>query len=296
MIEFLNFYFLPGLVLGSIYALGAVGVSLLFGILRFAHFAHGDLMSVGAYIAFSMVTVFNMTPYAAIPFSIVGVSLLALLIDRICYKPFRQSKTVILVISSLGVSLMMRSLIQLIWGVNLEVYSTGIKTALNVSKYFRISEHHIWIILGAFVLIFLTHLFLKKTKLGKSMRAMSDDQELALVSGIHTEKVIMATWIIGGSLTAVAGVFLGIDTQLSPRMGWDQLLPLFAAAILGGIGRPYGAIAGAMVIGMAEEISSYPFLGPEPLLSPAYKTGVAFFIMVLMLIWRPTGLFKGRSF
>ena len=152
--------------------------------------------------------------------------------------------------------------------------------------------------LGSFSLIFLTHLFLKNTKLGKAMRAMSDDSELALITGIHTERVITATWIIGGSLAAVAGVFLGIDTQLSPSMGWDQLLPLFAAAILGGIGRPYGAIAGAMIIGVAEELSSYPgFLGENaPLLSPAYKTGVAFFIMVVMLIVKPTGLFRGRQF
>ena len=297
MIDFINFYLLPGLVLGSIYALGAMGVSLLFGILRFAHFAHGDLMSFGAYIALSMVGIFSISPFLVIPFSIAGASLLAILIDKICYKPFRKSQTVVLVISSLGVSLMLRSFIQLSWGVNLEVYEVGvIKDALALPGGFRISENHIIIILGTLGLIYLTHIFLAKTKLGKAMRAMSDDQDLALITGINTERVIQATWIIGGSLAAVAGVFLGSDTQLSPRMGWDQLLPLFASAILGGIGRPYGAIAGAMVIGMAEEISSYPFFGTEPLLSPAYKTGVAFFIMVLMLIVRPTGLFKGRTF
>ena len=298
MTELFTYYLFPGLILGSIYALGAVGVSLLFGILRFAHFAHGDLMTFGAYVAFSMVTLFNISPYMAIPVSIVGGIGISILIDKICYRPFRQSKTIVLVISSLGVSLMLRSIIQIFWGVDYEVYFSGIQPSIDVAEDFRIKIHHIWIMLGSFSLIFLTHLFLKMTKLGKAMRAMSDDSELALITGIHTERVITATWIIGGSLAAVAGVFLGIDTQLSPSMGWDQLLPLFAAAILGGIGRPYGAIAGAMIIGVAEELSSYPgFLGEDaPLLSPAYKTGVAFFIMVVMLIVKPTGLFRGRQF
>ena len=164
MIDFINFYFLPGLVLGSIYALGAMGISLLFGILRFAHFAHGDLMSFGAYIALSMVSIFHVSPFVAIPASIVGSSLLALLIDRICYKPFRKSQTVVLVISSLGVSLMLRSFIQLTWGVSLEVYEVGIiKDAITFGGNFRISENHLIIIIGTFSLIYLTHIFLAKT-------------------------------------------------------------------------------------------------------------------------------------
>ncbi len=128
------------------------------------------------------------------------------------------------------------------------------------------------------------------------MRAMADEPDLAQVSGIPTEKVVRATWIIGGGLAATAGVFLGMDTQLHTNMGWDLLLPIFAAAILGGIGSPYGGIAGGPVIGLAEELSSYPWIGVEPLLSPGYKTGVAFALMVALLIWRPSGLFRGRVF
>jgi branched-chain amino acid transport system permease protein len=140
------------------------------------------------------------------------------------------------------------------------------------------------------------HLFLTRTRHGKAMRAMSDDPELARVTGIATERVIVWTWAIGAGLAAIAGVFQGMDTQLNPSMGWNLLLPVFAAAILGGIGRPYGAVAGGLVIGLAEELSAYPWIGDAPLLSPGYKTAVAFTLMVAMLIWRPTGLFRGRVF
>ena len=296
MFEFINFYFIPGVVLGCIYALGAVGISLLFGILRFAHFAHGDLMTFGAYVALVVVTTFGIPAMGAIPVAMLVSALLAVGIDRFFYKPFRESRTIILVISSFGISLMLRSAVQFFFGVDVKVYQRGIQRPLVFFDTLRIAERHLWIVGGAIVIIVLVHLFLRRTRLGKAMRAMSDDADLALVSGIHTERVIMVTWGIGAALAAVAGVFLGIDTQLHSNMGWDQLLPLFAAAILGGIGRPYGAIAGALVIGMAEELSAYPWIGNEPLLSPGYKTGVAFAIMIGMLIWRPSGLFRGRVF
>jgi branched-chain amino acid transport system permease protein len=137
---------------------------------------------------------------------------------------------------------------------------------------------------------------LTRTKIGKAMRAMADSPELAQLTGIETEKVIRATWIVGASLAAAAGVFLAIDTHVETMMGFKILLPLFASAILGGVGSPYGAMAGGLVIGIAEEISTYPWLGDGPLISPGYKAGVAFALMVAMLIWRPSGLFRGRVF
>jgi branched-chain amino acid transport system permease protein len=128
------------------------------------------------------------------------------------------------------------------------------------------------------------------------MRAMADSPELARLTGIDTERVIRTTWIVGASLATAAGVFLAVDTHVETLMGFKILLPVFAAAILGGIGRPYGAMAGGLVIGIAEELSSYPWIGDTPLLSPGYKAGVSFAIMVGMLIWRPSGLFRGRVF
>ena len=140
------------------------------------------------------------------------------------------------------------------------------------------------------------HLLLSRTRAGKAMRAMSDSPELAQLTGIPTERVVRLTWIVGASLAAVAGVFAAWDTYLQTMLGWFVLLPIFAATILGGIGRPYGAMLGGLIIGLAEELSTYPWIGTEALVSPGYKTGIAFAIMVVLLIFRPHGLFGGRVF
>jgi branched-chain amino acid transport system permease protein len=296
VLEFVNFYLVPGLVLGCIYALGAIGVSMLFGILRFAHFAHGDVMALGAYLALLVVRLTGLPAIAALPLAAVGAAAACVAIDRLAYRPFRERQTIVLVIASFGVALMLRSAIQLFGGVESTSFKSGIERPLVFLDTFRIAERHIWIVLGTVVLVVALHLFLSRSRTGKAMRAMSDERDLARVTGIDTERVVVWTWLIGGGLAAAAGVFLGMDTQLNPYMGWDLLLPVFAAAILGGIGRPYGAIAGGLVIGLAEELSTYPWLGGGALVSPDYKTAVAFAIMLAMLIWRPTGLFRGRVF
>jgi branched-subunit amino acid ABC-type transport system permease component len=293
---FFNFYLIPGLVLGSIYALGAIGVSLIFGILRFAHFAHGDLMTLGGYLALTLVVALGFSPLLALPFAMAGTIVISLGIDRLFYKPFRDKSTIMLVIASFGVALMARSLIMVIWGVEIETYSVGISRPLVFFDSIRIAERHLWIFGLTVVLMFAVHGILTRMRIGKAMRAVSDSPDLARLAGISTERVVTATWIIGGALAAAAGVFIGWDTQLQSSMGWNLLLPIFAATILGGIGRPYGAMAGGMIIGLAEELSSYPWIGTEPLLSPGYKTGIAFAIMVAMLIWRPSGLFRGRVY
>jgi branched-chain amino acid transport system permease protein/neutral amino acid transport system permease protein len=275
-----------GVVLGSILTLGAIGVSLIFGILRFAHFAHGDLMTVGAYFAFSLVVGLGFPVWASAPFAVVGTALLAIFIDQTVYRRLRRASRIILLISSFGIAIALRSVVQLIWGPHQQVYASGIQMPWRVGDLV-IKPDHVWIVVGAVVLVTVLHVFLTRTKMGKAMRAMSDNMDLALVSGIPSERVIMVTWAIGGGLAAVAGVFLGMDTRLHPVMGWSLLLPVFAAAILGGIGRPYGAIAGGMVIGLAMEMSTL-------VINPTYKPAVAFALMVLMLVVRPQGLFKGN--
>jgi branched-subunit amino acid ABC-type transport system permease component len=295
VLEFVNFYFIPGLVLGSIYALGAVGVSLIFGVLRFAHFAHGDIMTLGAYLALTLVMGWGFSAWAALPFAMIGAAIVCIVIDRFFYKPLRDRPTVILLIASFGIALMVRAVVQLIWTPLPEVYVRGIQKPL-IIEGLRIAERHIYIVLVTGVLILLLHLFLTRTKPGKAMRALSDDPDLAKASGIDTERITMWMWVMGGGLAAAGGVFLGIDSEVNTMMGWFVLLPVFAAAILGGIGKPYGAIAGGLVIGMAEEFSAYPLIGDTPLLEPTYKSGVAFAIMVAMLLWRPSGLFRGRVY
>jgi branched-subunit amino acid ABC-type transport system permease component len=295
-LDFFNFYLLPGLVLGSIYALGAIGVSMIFGILRFAHFAHGDIMTLGGYLALSVVMALGVSPLLALPFAMIGTVVICFGIDRFFYKPFRDKSTIVLVIASFGIALMVRSAIMVIWGVEIESYSVGISRPLIFFDSIRIAERHIWIIALTIVLMLAVHWMLTRTRIGKAMRAVSDSPELARLAGISTERVVKATWVVGGGLAAAAGVFIGWDTQLQSTMGWNLLLPIFAATILGGIGRPYGAMVGGLIIGLAEELAAFPWIGDEPLLSPGYKTGIAFAIMVVMLIWRPSGLFRGRVY
>ncbi len=296
MMDFLNFHLIPGLVLGSIYALGAIGITLTFGILRFANFAHGEIMTLGAYFALSLVHLTGWHPLAVLPFSMLLTIAVALAIDRVFYKPLRDSPVIILVISSFGMMLMVRSVTQFSWGVQLQALIPGIQFPYVFFDSLRISPKHMIIVGSALFLMGVMHWLLSSTKIGKAMRAMSDSPELARLTGIDTEKVIRATWAMGAATAAAAGVFLAIDSHVETMMGFQILLPVFAAAILGGIGRPYGAMAGGLVIGVVEELSTYPWIGDEPLISPGYKAGVSFAIMVAMLIWRPSGLFRGRVF
>ncbi len=296
MSEFINFYLVPGLVLGSIYALGAIGITMTFGILRFANFAHGETMTLGVYITWSLIQITGIHPLILMPISMALTVIIVLGLDKGFYKPLREAPTIILVIASFGLMLMVRSVIQFIWGVQLKSVLPGIQRPMIFFDTLRISPKHMMIIGGAVILIFMVHYLLTYTKIGKAMRAMSDSQELARLTGINTEMVVRATWIVGGGLACAAGVFLAVDTQVETMMGFKLLLPMFAAAILGGVGRPYGAMVGGLVIGLAEELSSYPWLGTEPLLNPGYKQGIAFAIMVGMLLWRPSGLFKGKVF
>ncbi len=296
MIEFVNFYLVPGLVLGSVYALGAVGVTLTFGILRFANFAHGETMTLGAFIALTLAAFSGWHPFAVLPVAMILTAAAALAMDRLCFRPLRQRATIVLVIASFGLMLMVRSLVQLIWGAKLHSFTQGIEIPWVLFDAVRLFPKHVAIVAAAFSLMLAVHLLLVRTRAGKAMRAMADSPDLARLAGIDTERVIVTTWIVGGALAAAAGVFLAYDTHVESQLGFKLLLPIFAAALLGGIGRPYGAMAGGLVIGLIEELSTYPWIGNEALVSPGYKTGIAFAIMIALLIWRPSGLLRGRVF
>ena len=308
--EFINFYFIPGLVLGCIYALGAIGITLTFGILRFANFSHGEIMMTSSYLTWESMVIsaslgFIVHPLiGAIPACLCAI-LLALLVDRFFYKPFRNSPTIIIVIASFGMMLIIRSMVQVIWGPNQLTFVKGIAKpnpyirdlSASVDLMLLIPNKHFLILIGTIIIMLIFNYILSSTKIGKGMRAVSDNPDLAKVSGIDVENIIRATWIVGGFCAAAAGVFLAMDTQfIESTMGFRMLLPMFAAAILGGIGRPFGAVAGGLIIGLAEELSAYPWFGDGPVISPGYKSGVAFSIMVFMLIIKPSGLFKGKVF
>ena len=294
-----------GIVFGSIISIGAIGLSLVFGIIRFANFAHGDLMSTGAYIALFMVTwalawipdttfgqlSFGWRMLIAFPVAMFVVAFVAVALDRILYQRLRRkgSGPVIMAMSSLGAAFIVRMLILIFWGADSLFYRPGIlRPALQLPLGVKIRPDQILILIVVFSLVALLHLFLQKTKLGKAMRATADNMELALVSGIDTERVIMMTWGIGGALAAAGGILYGVDVQLHPYMGWNFLIPLFAATILGTIGNIYGALVGGLVIGVAQQVST-------AFMMPTYKPAVAFILMILILLFRPKGIFGGKE-
>jgi branched-chain amino acid transport system permease protein len=292
-----------GIVLGSIISLGAIGLTLVYGIIRFANFAHGEFMTAGAYLALFIVAVFfswlgipdttfgslsfGWQMAVAFPFSMAGVAFLAIFFDRILYRKLRlkRSGPVMFAMSSLGTSFIIRMIILIIWGADYRFYRPGLmRPALELPLGIKIRPDQILILIVVFLLVVLLHLFLQNTKMGKAMRATSDNMELARISGIDTERIIMWTWGIGGALAAAGGILYGIDVQLHARMGWHFLIPLFAATILGSVGNIYGALIGGIIIGIAQQVST-------AFLLPTYKLPVAFIIMILILLIRPQGIF-----
>ncbi|BAS26061.1 branched-chain amino acid ABC transporter permease [Limnochorda pilosa] len=278
-----------GLVSGAIIALGAIGLTLIFRILNFAHFAHGDMMTLGAYLAFLFHVGLGWPLAVAAPAAVAGTVLAALVLDRLLYLPFRRSNPVVLLIASVGAALILRNGIQAVFGPDNLFLQQGVQFPLVLPGGVRVKPIHLLILGLAVVLVVLLHLFLTRTRLGKAMRAVADNPDLAGISGIKTEQVVRWTWGLGAVLAGTGGILLALDTHLQPVMGWTLLLPIFAAVVLGGVGNLYGAILGALAIGIVQELAT-------AFLNPGYKPAVAFVLLVLVLVWRPTGLLgTGRA-
>jgi len=297
--------FIIGIIVGSILALGAIGLTLVYGILRFANFAHGDMMTMGAYLAFfayfsgASIGPFSFG-YGMIPAALLaaaGIAALGVVADRTIYRTLRRrgSNVAIFAIASLGLALMVRATVLLLWGPQPKLYEKGAQFAWDFPFDTKVKPDQVFIISAAFVLIALVYFLLYRTKLGKAMRATSDNPDLARISGINTDRIILWTWCIAGSLVAMAGVLLGIQTQLTPEMGFSLLIPMFAATILGAIGSPHGALIGALIVGVSQEASVGLDLPFPPGWGPGYKPAVAFFVLIIILILRPQGLFGEKS-
>ncbi|WP_299983298.1 branched-chain amino acid ABC transporter permease [uncultured Ruegeria sp.] len=323
-----NFVLVPAIAYGSQLALGALGVTLIYGILRFSNFAHGDTMAFGAMIAVLVTwglqaagVSFGPLPTAllALPFAILGCIVLVLVTDRLVYRFYREQKAkpVILVIVSMGVMFIMNGLVRFIIGPDDQRFSDGARflikardfkawTGLNEGLAIKTSQAITVVV--AVVAVAALFWFLNKTRTGKSMRAYSDNEDLALLSGINPERVVMITWIIVAALATTAGVLYGLDKSFKPFVYFQLLLPIFASAIVGGLGNPLGAIAGGFIIAFSEVTVTYAwkkvltYLAPENLepsglvqfLSTDYKFAVSFAILLIVLLFKPTGLFKGK--
>jgi branched-chain amino acid transport system permease protein/neutral amino acid transport system permease protein len=284
-------YIVNGIRYGSILMLGAIGLTLTYRIMNFANFAHGDLITFGAYITFTYTALLGIPFILSAGLAIITTPFLAIATDRLVYKRLRLRKSapVVAIMASFGIALILRNLIQGVWGTNIQnfgllrarprTYDFGILE-------FQLTDYGLIMMIAAFSLAFLLHLFLKHTRMGKAMRATSDNIDLAKTTGINTERITAWTWGIGTGLAVVAGVFLGVNSGVFNLMGAGILIQLFAAAILGGVGSPYGAMLGGLVVGIAMNI----LVEPVTPISPAYQPAVAFVLMILMLLVRPQGL------
>jgi branched-subunit amino acid ABC-type transport system permease component len=286
-----------GLIVGSVIGLGSMGLTLTYGVLKFANFAHGDLLTLGMFLAFLVVSDVGLAGATVEPFSfgwgllagaviaITGVAATMLIADRLVFARLRArgSGFITMAIASLGIGIMVRAVVQMIWGSAPLRYTTGIHRASDVLGLKIKPDQMLILGLTAAVAMGL-YLLLYRTRLGTAMRATADNPELAEISGIDAERIRQATWAIGGGLTAVAGIMLALQAQLRFDAGFNLLLPMFAATILGGIGSPWGALVGGLVVGVSQEASTQ-------WIDTGFKPAVPFVILILMLLVRPRGLF-----
>jgi branched-chain amino acid transport system permease protein len=329
IVAFSNYVLVPGAAYGAQLALGALGVTLIYGILRFSNFAHGDTMAFGTAMTIIITNgllalgiTFGPLPTAllALPFGIAATCLLVLFTDKLVYKFYRKQKAapVILVIVSMGVMFIMNGVVRFVIGVRDIRFTDGERFIISARTFKEMTglkeglaiktTQGITVVVAIFVVVVLFW-FLNNTRTGKSMRAFSDNEDLALLSGINPEKVVMVTWMIVAALATTAGVLYGLDKSFKAFTYFQLLLPIFASAIVGGLGNPLGAIAGGFVIAFSEVTITYAFkkvlvylmpdslepTGLVQLLSTDYKFAVSFTILIIVLLFKPTGLFKGKS-
>jgi len=324
----LNYIFVPALAYGSQLALGAIFVTLIYGILRFANFATGDMMSFGTMVTIlftwyfqSLGVSFGVLPTAllAIPFAIFFMILYMLTIDKFVFSYYRIKKSppVQLAMVSIGVMFVTQAIVRIIIGPFDRRFFDGEKFIIKANEFkemtglnegLAIKSTQVLTIFITMIAVSILFWFLNKTKTGKSMRAYSDNEDLALLSGIDPKRVVMITWVIAGILATIGGVLYGLDKSFKPFTYFNNMLPIFAAAIVGGIGNPFGAFLGGYVIAFSEILITYAYkkffmyILPESmetnsliqLLSTDYKFAVSFTILVIVLLFRPSGIFKGK--
>jgi neutral amino acid transport system permease protein len=276
---------LNGLTLGSVYALGAVGLTLVYGILKLVNFAHGDFLTFGAYMAYLVNVTWGMPLVAAILFAMVATAFLGIFFERVMWRPMRRRGAgfLQLILMTIGLAFLIRSVIQFIWSTEIRELDVNVTSSVEILGL-RIGQTELMVVVVGFVVLTAIGLLLRYSLLGKQMRAVADDLELAETAGIDTRRVILYTWIFAGALAGLAGVLAAATTNIKPELGFELLLPIFAAVILGGIGDAFGALAAGVVLGLVIEWSTL-------FIEARWKVAVGFVVLVLVLIIRPQGIF-----
>jgi neutral amino acid transport system permease protein len=279
---------LNGLSLGAIYALGAVGLTLVYGILRLVNFAHGDFLTFGAYMAYLVNVTWGLPLVVAVFWAMATTAVLGIFLEKVMWGPMRArgAGMLQLLLMAIGLALVIRYVIQFIWSTELRQLDVN-RTDTVEFLGLVIGRTNLIVIVVGFAVLVATGLMLRYALLGKRMRALSDNLDLAETSGIDTSRVILWTWVFAAGFAGLAGVLAGAITQLQPELGFELLLPIFAAVVLGGIGNAFGALAGGIVLGLVIEWSTL-------LIEPRWKTAIGFIVLILVLIIRPQGIF-GRA-
>jgi len=279
----------------------SLGLTMVYDILKFANFAHTEFAVVGVYLALFLNVALGLPIIPAAIMASVATGAFSIIIDRAIFKKMRNASGIIIMVTSLGLAIALRNTIRAIWGADAQNYSVALQKPI-ITEYFRITPLQIWIIIVGLAAMFALHLLLHHTKLGKAMRASSDNPELAQASGIATEKIITWVWFIAVTLASLAGILIGIETYILPYMGFAIIVPVFCATIMGGIGNPYGAMLGALVLGFAENFGLYINFGKiinlggilsfskDLLIPTGYKPAISFIILILVLLIRPSGI------
>lgn len=275
-------------VTGSIYVLIAIGLTLVYRVLKFANFSHAELITFGAYMAYIVNVSLGMDLFYGGLAAFLLTGALGIATDRLVFKKLRKngSNVISMMIASIGIGLVLRQSIQEKWGPNQLWYDIETRTFEIFGG--SITEMQVYIILISIALILILHFMFTRTKLGKAMRGVSDNPQLAMASGIDTEKILLWVWFIGGGLAGIGGVFRGADTRLVPLLGWEIILSAFAVVILGGIGSFYGAIIAAYILGFAENFGVS--ILSDLYISTGYRPAIAFMILIIVLIVRPSGI------
>jgi neutral amino acid transport system permease protein len=279
---------LNGLVGAGYFALGAVGLTLVYGVIRLINFAHGDLLTFGMYLTLAA-TALGVPFWPAAALAMLATSLVTVLLDRIIWEPMRraQTSTLQLFLVATGLALVLRYSVQFFAGSQVRAVGLDTTSSIDLGPW-HLGSLQLAVMLVGLVTIVLTGLFLRHSRLGKEMRAIADNMSLAEVTGIDTRRTIRATWLIAGALAALAGILYAASIgSINPNFGFTILLSLFAAAVLGGIGNAYGALAGGIVIGLSQEWATL-------FVNPRWKPAVGFAILVLTLLLMPRGIF-GRK-
>jgi neutral amino acid transport system permease protein len=279
---------LNGLSLGAIYALGAVGLTLVYAILRLVNFAHGDFLTFGAYMAYLVNVTWGLPLILGIFFAMATTALLGIFLERVMWGPMRTRGAGVLqlILMSIGLALVIRYVIQYIWSTEIRFLDVNVTDTVNFLGL-RIGQTKLIVIVVGIVVLVAIGLMLRYTLLGKRMRALSDNLELAETAGIDTSRVILWTWIFAGGLAGLAGVMAAMTTDIRPELGFELLVIIFAAVVLGGIGDAFGALAAGLVLGVVIEWSTL-------VIDARWKTFVGFVILIIALVIRPQGIF-GKS-